>query len=284
MGVVRSRLFFLAFALTAPSRAFAHDCIAESETAQQERTDGHLRKARDLFKACSATECPQSVRSDCERSFDEVDRATPTIVVIARAKGQDVTDVRVVVDDEAIANKLTGDAIAIDPGTHRVRLETAMGTTIGTREVVAHAAEKNRIIELEVTLPTSPDAPPPESRHTAGPWVVVSIGVAGLIAGGAIFAIGQSEIDHSREGCVKDTNGIYTCNPPSITNDGQSRVGLNSDGTTLVTASMFAFIGGGLALAGGLLWHFLERPRPRPVAITPLIGPRAVGLTADVRF
>jgi hypothetical protein len=35
---------------------------------------------------------------------------------------------------------------------------------------------------------------------------------------------------------------------------------------------------------GGLLWHFLERPRARAVAITPLVGPRAIGLTAGIHF
>lgn len=285
-GLVRLGLFFAVLGLLAPARAFAEDCIAQSETAQQERTDGHLRKARDLFKACSATECPQSVRSDCARSFDEVDRATPTIVVIARSRGQDVTNVRVVVDDEVIANKLTGDALAIDPGTHRLRLETAFGTSLVTREVVAHAAEKNRIIELEVTTPApDADAPPPapESGHTAGPWIVVSIGVAGVIAGGVMLAIGESDILKSKEGCATNTDGTLTC-PTITTPDGQSRPSLDSTGNTLVNASIFAFVGGGLALAGGLLWHFLERPRAHTIAITPLVAPSLAGLSLDARF
>lgn len=265
------------------NRALAHDCIVESETAQQERTDGHLRKARDLFKACSESECPQSVRSDCARSFDEVERATPTIVVIARSNGRDVNDVRVLVDGEVVANKLTGDAIAMDPGTRRLRLETETGALLGEREVVAHAAEKNRIIEFEIVLPATTSAPEREGGHTAGPWIIVSVGAAALVAGGVMLALGETDVAKSRDGCVQDTDGTFTCTPLE-TPDGQSRSALSSTGNALVQGSIFAFAGGGLALAGGLLWHFLEHPHPRAIAVTPLLSPRTIGLTAALHF
>ena len=282
--VVRSRLILAAFGLLVPARALAHDCIAESEAAQQERTDDHLRKARDLFKACSATDCPQSVRSDCERSFDEVDRATPTIVVIARSGTRDVTGVRVFMDDEPIAERLDGHELAVDPGAHRIRLEDDAGVTLSSRPIIAHAAEKNRVIQFEIALPASHDEPPTESRHTAGPWIIVSFGAAALIAGGVMLALGQSDIATSRDKCILNTDGSYSCTPSLTTPDGRDRASLNSSGTTLDTASIFAFAGGGVAIAAGLLWHFLERPRARSVAIAPLVGPSLAGLTLDARF
>ena len=289
MAPVRAAIVLTAVGLLAvPVRASARDCIADSETAQRERTDGHLRKARDLFKACAAAECPQSVRSDCERSFDDVDRAMPSIVVIARAQGRDVTDVRVVIDDLPMADKLDGNALVLDPGTHRLRLENASGGVLAEREIVAHAAEKNRIVEFAVAPPPpppSPDAPSvEESRHGAGPWIIVSIGLAGMIAGGVMFGVGASEQSHSREGCTTNTDGSLTCNPPQTTSDGQNRASLDSNGTTLLNVGVIAFGGGAAFLIGGVVWHFLERPHKRAVAVTPLVSPSFTGLTLDARF
>jgi hypothetical protein len=272
--------------LSAAAHADSSTCAAQSERAQQDRSDGHLKSARSEFKACAATECPAVVRADCERSYVDVDRALPSIVVIARSGSRDVTDVRLVVDDEVAATGLDGNAISIDPGAHRVRLETRDGRVLVTHDLVAHAAEKNRVLEL--AIPTSESAPVEAQEdvrhHGAGPWIVFGVGVAAAVGGVVLVGVGQTDISQSKTGCAEGPNGTLSCTPTLVTPSGQDRLSLNSTGTTLSNAGLVSSIAGGVVAVVGLVWHFLEPTGPRHVSFAPVIAPSFGGATFSARF
>ena len=267
-------------------------CIAQSEQAQQARTDGRLIAARELYHACSLAECPTAIRSDCEKSFDEVDRAIPTVVVIVRSGARDLTNVRVVVDDKVVAETLDGRALALDPGRHRVHIERTSGARVDDQEIVAHEAEKNRVITFEaapLATAASTDgspAPQPDVRHHgAGPWIVMGAGVAIAVAGAVTFGAGQAAITKSEDGCARQTDGSLICSPPLVTpNDGSNRQTLDSNGTTMTNVGIVMLAVGGAALVAGIVWHFLEPTGPRAVTFAPFVGPRLAGASVDVRF
>jgi hypothetical protein len=270
---VRSVLAALvAAALLAPraARADAKACITLSEQAQQARSDGHLRAARELFDACARPECPAAVRVDCEKSFDDVTRSLPSIVLSIRIGGRDVVGARALIDGNPVPNALEGRAFFVDPGPRDVRVESKDGVVLGDQPIVAHEGEKNRLIAFDLApagppaaRPPAPQAVPPAQpdrpehaarRHTAWPWVVFGVGAATALAGGiAIVAAGGNQ---------PFTNGL---------NDGEI-VGL-------------ALVGGGAAiLTVGLIWHFAEPTKPQRVSIAPLIAPHLAGLGVSFRL
>jgi len=285
----------VAAALAAPAaRADPQACIAQSEQAQQARTDGRLRTARDLFRACATTECPSVVQRDCQRAYEEVDHAVPTIVLIVRRGARDVTDVHVFVDGIRTSDALDGRPLAFDPGPHRVRIENARGALVTEQEIVAHEAEKNRIVEI--TIPETHDAPAPSApgaeptepepdarHHTAGPWILVGVGLAAAVTGVVLFAVGRTDIAASEAGCAVQFDGTLAC-PGPYTSDGRDRSQLDSLGATLSNAGVITMIGGGVVLVGGLVWHFVEPTGPARVSISPVVGPSLWGASARIVF
>ncbi len=276
----------IALLLTTSSSASAdtQECISQSEGAQQARSDGHLRTARDLFHQCAASECPSSIRSDCERSFDEVDRAIPSVVVIVRSAGADVTEARVVVDGLVIADKIDGRALPIDPGPHHLRIESPARALLDERDVTVHVAEKNRVLEFNLATrdaraPVQPQGV--ERHHTAAPWVVMGIGVALAAAGGILLAVGETQIAQSTQGCVIDTTtGAYlNCAPPPV----PSRMSENQTGIAMGDIGAIGLAVGGVAILTGLVWHFAE-PTHQRVAILPSLSPQLAGLRLHVTF
>ena len=93
-------------------------CIAANDHAQEFRQAGKLSKAREQLVLCVAQSCPGPVREDCAQRLDEVDKAMPTIVFVVKdASGNDVSGVSVTMDGQPLAAKLTGAAVAVDPGS-----------------------------------------------------------------------------------------------------------------------------------------------------------------------
>ena len=80
------------------------ECISAFESAQVERDQGRLTRARELLLTCSRELCPTVIRQDCREWLFELEPRVPTLVLRARLEdGQDVADVRVFVDGELLA-------------------------------------------------------------------------------------------------------------------------------------------------------------------------------------
>jgi hypothetical protein len=113
----------LAAMLAGPAPASADvtkdQCIDANTQAQSLRRDGKFAAARAQLQACGATACPGLIRDDCARRMDELDRAQPTILFeVKDGSGRDLDAVQVTVDGQPLAERLTGTAFRIDPGSH----------------------------------------------------------------------------------------------------------------------------------------------------------------------
>src|SRR5205807_1214100 len=114
--------------LLAPSGARAADvkaaCVAASTEGQSLRDAGKLKAARDQFVSCARDQCPTVVRRYCADWLTDVERRLPSIVLRAQTSdGRDVTDARVMLDGQPLAEGLGGTAITVDPGAHDVRYQ-----------------------------------------------------------------------------------------------------------------------------------------------------------------
>ena len=94
-------------------------CVTAAESAQQQRSEGKLRDARLSLHLCARDVCPALVRNDCTQWLTEIEASLPTIVLRATgARGQDITDIKVSLDGQALVEKVDGLPIEVDPGPH----------------------------------------------------------------------------------------------------------------------------------------------------------------------
>jgi hypothetical protein len=141
-------------------------CLDAAEDGQKLRDSGAYRGARDRFIACAADECPGEVRKGCVGWLAELDTLIPTVVFGARAHGKEVSDVRVSVDGEAVAERIDGKPVVLDPGEHHFRFERTGEIAVDETAVVM-AGEKQRL--MTVRFGTEPQVvPPPQAATSSG--------------------------------------------------------------------------------------------------------------------
>ncbi|MEZ4221924.1 MAG: hypothetical protein R3B13_13410 [Polyangiaceae bacterium] len=171
------------------------ECIAANDQGNNLRQGGKLMASKAEYLKCADAACPAAIREECAQRVSAVEASLPTIVVaILDAQGKDVTDATVWVDDAKVADTVDGRAQPVDPGAHRLRIETSDGKS---KELafVARQGEKNRTlaVKLEAEAGTPPEAAPltkPKPAETeadsgqssAGPlpWVFAGFGVVAL--------------------------------------------------------------------------------------------------------
>jgi hypothetical protein len=139
------------------------DCADAYEATQSLRDRDHLLDARKQALACTASACSVYITRDCAQWLAEIDAILPTVVFTGQdPAGAEIRSVRVTVDGQAAAEQLDGKAIALDPGDHVVRFETAGSDPI-EQKVTLRKGEKDRKLSasFKKALPAKPIAPPP---------------------------------------------------------------------------------------------------------------------------
>jgi hypothetical protein len=178
-------------------------CSDAYEQGQRLRRRGELRAARKEFVECGRDVCPTRLSRDCIAWLGDLERALPSVVLIAReAGGRDVREVRVLIDGEPTASELDGRAVPVDPGEHTFRFEPKGGPPAEMR-VLVFEGEKSR--PIVATL--EPAAPPPQGAHDKPPpgpasrpepappkWPIVALGVVGVVALGTFTYFGLSGV------------------------------------------------------------------------------------------
>jgi hypothetical protein len=266
-------------------------CIDANETAQALRKSEKLRDAEQRLLVCVSASCPGPVRDDCAQRLTELRSVIPTVVFVVKDDAdQDLSDVSVTMDDQPLASKLDGMAIAIDPGPHHFVFEAA-GRQNMERSLVIREGEKDRhervvLIATPVAAPPAPvpqsapvgpaEPPPPKdgsAQRTAG-LVVGGVGAAGVVVGSVFGILAKATYDHA-------LNSASECNGSTNTCQGQGV----PDGKTAhsqATVSTIAFIAGGALLGGGTLLYFTA-PRTG-VTVSPTVGMRSAGVGVNGSF
>jgi hypothetical protein len=248
------------------------DCLSASEKSIALRAEHKLRSARAQVLVCASTNCPTDIRKECARRVDEVNLAIPTIVFGAKdPMGNDLTAVRMTMDGEAITDKLEGTAISLDPGVHTFTFEAA-GQPLLTKQMVVRQGEKERreivqignlpapppVAPVVVAVPVPPPPPPPAEplgKTRVAALAVGVVGVVGLGVGAAFGGLSSSKNKDAKAVCP--SSGCPT----------QQGVDLWSTARLYGNVSTAAVVGGGVALAGGLvLWFAGGSPGPRKSA------------------
>ena len=208
----RSALIATAFCVApwlhaVPARAAgeAQKCVAHNDRGNELRLAGQLLAAKTEFLQCAATECPKVIREECTDLVARVEASIPTLVVAAADdRGKDVTVTAIYVDGVQLPDARPGQALAVDPGSHSLRVVAGNGDKMDVA-IVAREGEKNRTVRVELPRKPPPRAMPAEGLHEVHPppvpppeptrakppamaWVLGSVGVAAL-GSFAYFAI-----------------------------------------------------------------------------------------------
>jgi hypothetical protein len=154
-------------------------CVSANESAQTLQDAGKLRDARAQLLLCVNAACPGPVRDDCADRLNHVEKALPTIVIAALdTGGADLTSVRVTMDGVPLVGKLSGIAVAVDPGEHVFTFE-ADGYARKQTTILVREGEKGRRVSVVLQaaphgaspptpLPTGAPAPPSPSTTPGG--------------------------------------------------------------------------------------------------------------------
>jgi tetratricopeptide (TPR) repeat protein len=155
---------------------------------------------------------------------------------------------------------------------------SAPAVTASATPSVAATAEPLPIPSGSTTpAPTSAGEPPSSGGgKSAGPWVLVGVGGGGLVAGGVLLAIGSGEV----------SSALDKCPTRSCSKANASAISQGNDGRHLETAGVIVGALGVAAIAGGLIWHFAERPAPTVggAHLSPVVGPQYAGATLGADF
>jgi hypothetical protein len=260
-----SRRLALAFALVSLTAGSAHadelsTCVKASEVGQTLRDEGKYLRARENFAVCSRDVCPGIVRRDCTGWLLDVEKSLPSVVISATDGGHDITDVKVTIDGVAVAGKLEGKPISLDPGAHALHYEHG-GQPALDDQIVVRAGEKNRLVKVSfgtLAPPLAPTTPPlPANKPTTVPagkppsplaYVLGGVGVVGLV-GWAYFGVsGDADVHNLRSTCGQ----LHDCSDASV----------SSARTKLVLADVGMGVGLAGVVAGGIVFFATRRSGP----------------------
>jgi len=254
------------------------ECAAANETAQDLRTSGKLREARQKLAICTADTCPGPIREDCAQRLQDVDTAMPTIMIEAvDAVGHDLTSVHVSMDGQSLVQQLGGTAVEVDPGEHHFVFD-AEGFQRRSETFVVREGEHNRSLHVVLQSTSSPS----ESGSGSGfdgdtqRWLGVGLGaggVVGIVVGTIFGLVAKSTYEHA----LQDECGgeVTHCNVQGV------RDGENAHNQAAVAT--VGFVAGAALLAAGAAFYF-SAPHENSVAVAATVSSGGGGLALRGRW
>lgn len=180
--------------------------------------------------------------------------------------------------DAARVGAALGAAHVVLVGDDSVRVvdvrSAATRTTLDARaadlDAALHRALTGQSASPDAAPPAAPAAPVIASTRGpgAGPWVLIGVGAAGLVAGGVLLALRAGAVDDALSHCTPA--GVSPC---TITSDAAATAANNDydRARSFDTAAWVSFGVGGAALVGGALWYALAPRNVRTSRYAPSV-------------
>ena len=276
-------------------------CVDAHSRGQDAREGGKLTLARKLFLSCAVPSCPTLIQGDCARFADDLGRVQPSLTFAARdARGSDLPDTTVYVDDSLVATRLDGEPYELDPGKHVIRFQRGRDEQSVT--IVVNTGERGRAVVGSFAGPSAAAVPAlitgsptvttqtssatvlskSKTTHPTGSKVLLGVGGVALVAGVAIAAYGYTSLP---AGC---SLGDHECNAspgdPAFT-DASDKVKLGNIGLIVGGVGAAAVITGLVWYATGASTHeSATQTGPGAVGFAPYVTPTGGGLVLSGRL
>jgi hypothetical protein len=231
-------------------------CIDAHSRGQDAKEAGKISLARKLFLTCAQPSCPALVQGDCARFADDLIHQASSLTFVARdARGADLVDTAVYLDDALVVSRLDdGKPHDVDPGRHTIRFvsrgkEQTVALVVGTgeqgRAVVATFPTIN-VPPPGTVLPGGSTQPEITVFHPRGAKIMIGVGAAVTLAGIAVGTIGFLGVPSN---CTISSN--HCAAPP-----GDPAFDKASSGVRLLDIGIGVGVAGAAVLTGGLVWYF----------------------------
>jgi len=221
------------FGLRAHADEGRAQCAQAYEKGQEARRDGKFALAGEQLVACSQPKCGDAISRECTLLYSKLQEAMPSVVFGARdEKEQELVDVAVSIDGNAVQQSIDGHAVTLDPGVHTFRFISK--TLPPVEKVIAiREGEKFRLLSVTIVDPHAPPVaaaagnrtvaittPGPTETGTAAKndipvasFVLGGVGVVGLAAFGYFRLSGISDFNSLKDTCSShctqdDVSGI----------------------------------------------------------------------------
>jgi hypothetical protein len=210
------------------------------------------------------------VRKDCTEWLAEVDKAQPSLILVAKTSdGHDAADASIFLDGELVPSTSESRALPVDPGRHQVTIVGADGSRVEETVVLREGEQQRRVA---FTLPASPRAPggapaSPSSGPSPWAWAASGVAVASLGTFAVMGLVGRGEVSELRATCAP------SCDPSAV----------DSARTKLIVADVA--LATGVVAAGVATWLFFAprgREAPRSAAVHWSVAPGPHGAAAHV--
>lgn len=172
-------------------------CIDAHAAGQEQRKQGALTAAKQLFAQCVAETCPALIRSDCAAFAAEVEAAMPSVVLgVTSGSGAPLPSARVSIDSAPESLPADGLRIALEPGAHTLRFELPDGRR-RVETLVLREGEKGRTVQVRFQDPES-------AAGFRVPALTYVFGGLGVLAGAsfAYFAIDGRGKESDLDACA----------------------------------------------------------------------------------
>jgi hypothetical protein len=249
-------------------------CSSAYERAQTEKVAGHYVAATAAALECSQLMCSSAIVRECERFYTSLEQDTPTLVFSARkGEGGELIDVRVEMDGQLAAERITGRPFAVDPGPHEfVFIHPQRGRQAITE--TARVGDHARVLEVAFADPlakpgTVGATPALRAQRRGGvPVMTYVMGGVGVVALGSFVYFRVRGVND-----YNDSNA--TCSPTCRQDD--------VDAIRQKFLLSYVSLGVGVASVAGAGLIFLLAPGRDGGAVQASIAPRGDGAIAGLR-
>ena len=238
-------------------------CIDANEAAQRLLRKGELGAAKAQVETCVAASCPEVIRSDCSDLDKAIAAAMPTIRFDVRDRqGNVVSEVRISMGGQPLAERLDGTPFRVDPGTHRFEFE-APGLPRTSRTISLKAGEERseRVDMVDRTGPV---------LKTTG-LVVAGIGILAIGWGTFRGIRAKLRYDDAIEHCP---SGPRSCSPAGVSGGRDAHDDAAAATTSIIVGTVLG--------AGGAALYFLVPEEG--FRVSPAVGSRRVTLEAGTTW
>lgn len=161
-----------------------------------------------------------------EFARSHLDALTPKLIrIVFLGTDKTPSSTTLGLDDSRVAREAWGTPIAVDPGRHKIRVETP---GVPAREVSLDLSEAGRTYRFDVQVddvsaaapPHDAGTPAPETHRTVAAKVLAGGALAALVAGGVVGAFALSADGEAKRGCIPERS---YCSPSALDESDRAR-------------------------------------------------------------